>query len=147
LLLPVWLFARMALNAVDGMLAREHAQASRLGVYLNELADVLSDAALYAPFGLLPAIGPALAGLIVLLAVLTEFAGILGPMAGSTRRYDGPLGKSDRAFVFGAAGLWIGLGGALPAWTMWLALVVAALLAATVVNRIRTGLVEGGRGT
>ena len=37
LLMPVVLFVRMALNAIDGMLAREHAQASQLGMYLNEL--------------------------------------------------------------------------------------------------------------
>jgi CDP-diacylglycerol--glycerol-3-phosphate 3-phosphatidyltransferase len=30
-LVPVWLFLRMALNAVDGMLAREHNQKSTLG--------------------------------------------------------------------------------------------------------------------
>ena len=54
LLVPVWLFGRMALNAVDGMLAREHNQKSRLGAYLNELGDVISDAAIYAPFALLP---------------------------------------------------------------------------------------------
>jgi hypothetical protein len=56
LLLPVWLFARMALNAVDGMLAREFGQQSRLGGYLNELCDIVSDAALVLPFVLLPAL-------------------------------------------------------------------------------------------
>ena len=40
-----------------------------------------------------------------------------GPTVGASRRYDGPLGKSDRAFVFGALGLWVALGGPLPAWT------------------------------
>src|SRR5947209_6785782 len=53
LLLPVTLFARMALNAIDGMLAREHGQKSRLGGILNELCDVISDAALYLPFALI----------------------------------------------------------------------------------------------
>src|SRR5262245_39013792 len=47
LLLPLWLLVRMALNAVDGMLAREFGQQSRLGAYLNEICDVISDAALY----------------------------------------------------------------------------------------------------
>src|SRR5688572_15341028 len=50
LLLPVWLFLRMAMNAIDGMLAREFGQQSPLGAYLNELSDVVSDAALYLPF-------------------------------------------------------------------------------------------------
>src|SRR5690242_707173 len=42
LLMPVTLFLRMALNAIDGMLAREHDQKSRLGALLNELTDVAS---------------------------------------------------------------------------------------------------------
>ena len=50
LLLPLWMFLRMAFNAVDGMLAREFGQQSALGAYLNELSDVVSDAALYLPF-------------------------------------------------------------------------------------------------
>ena len=36
-LLPIWLFVRMALNAMDGMLAREFGQQSALGGYLNEI--------------------------------------------------------------------------------------------------------------
>ena len=43
LLLPAVLFLRMALNAIDGMLAREHNQKSALGAILNELGDVFSD--------------------------------------------------------------------------------------------------------
>ena len=49
-LLPIWLFLRMALNAMDGMLAREFNQKSALGGYLNEITDVVGDAALYFPF-------------------------------------------------------------------------------------------------
>jgi CDP-diacylglycerol--glycerol-3-phosphate 3-phosphatidyltransferase len=104
LLLPVWLFLRMALNAVDGMLAREHGQKSNLRGYLNELADVVCDAALFAPFALVAPFTPGWVGAVVVLSVISEFAGVLGP----TRRYDGPLGKSDRALVFGALGLGLG---------------------------------------
>jgi CDP-diacylglycerol--glycerol-3-phosphate 3-phosphatidyltransferase len=50
LLIPLWMFLRMAFNAIDGLLAREFGQKSRLGAYLNELTDVISDAALYLPF-------------------------------------------------------------------------------------------------
>jgi CDP-diacylglycerol--glycerol-3-phosphate 3-phosphatidyltransferase len=142
LLLPLWLFVRMALNAVDGMLARDFAQKSRLGAYLNELCDVVSDAALYAPFGLLVPFGPFWVGLVVLLAALSEFAGVLGPMVGASRRYDGPMGKSDRALIFGALGLWVGLGGPLPSWSVIVMIAVAILLALTIVNRVRAGLAE-----
>src|SRR5690554_3164114 len=44
-LIPVWMLLRMALNAVDGMLAREFGQQSALGAYLNELSDVVADSA------------------------------------------------------------------------------------------------------
>ncbi len=144
LILPVWLFLRMALNAIDGMLAREFGQKSRLGAYLNEIGDVVSDSALTAPFALLAVFGVGWVGLVVLLAVLTEFTGVLGPAVGARRRYDGPLGKSDRALVFGAIGLWIGVGGPLPAWFGWIFPVLAVLLAATCFNRVRAGLAEAG---
>ena len=142
LLMPIWLFARMALNAIDGMLAREFHQKSVLGGYLNEIGDVVSDAALYAPFALVAPFHPFGIGTIVLLSVVTEFAGALGPMMGASRRYDGPMGKSDRAFVFGALGLWIGVSAALPAWMAWAVPVIAILLLLTVVNRVRAGLRE-----
>ena len=51
LLVPAALLVRMALNAIDGMLAREHHMQSALGGLLNELGDVISDIALYLPFG------------------------------------------------------------------------------------------------
>ena len=137
LLIPVWMLLRMALNAVDGMLAREHGQQSRLGAYLNELGDVVSDAALYAPFALLPALGPAPVGLVVVLALVAEYAGVLG----TPRRYDGPLGKSDRALVFGALGAWAGFRLPMPpALFGWVMPLLALLLVATTVNRVRAGL-------
>ncbi len=142
LLLPVWLFVRMALNAVDGMLAREHGQKSRLGAYLNELSDVVSDAALLLPFAVLPVFGAIPVAVVAVLAALSEMAGVLGQTVGASRRYDGPLGKSDRAFVFGALAFWIGVGGPLPEWLFWLMPVIAVALAATTINRVRAGLAE-----
>jgi CDP-diacylglycerol--glycerol-3-phosphate 3-phosphatidyltransferase len=142
LLLPIWLFIRMALNAIDGMLAREFGQKSVLGAYLNEICDVVSDAALYLPFAMLAPFAPAWVVVVVVLAALTEFAGVLGPGLGASRRYDGPLGKSDRAFVFGALALWIGIGGAMPDWLAWIMPLIAVLLAATVVRRVINGLAE-----
>ena len=97
LLLPLWLFVRMALNAIDGMLAREFGHASALGAYLNELTDVISDAALYLPFAWLAPFGPLSVGSIVLAVALSEMAGALGPMVGAPRRYDGPMGRWARA--------------------------------------------------
>lgn len=142
LLIPACLAIRMALNAIDGMLAREHGQESRLGGFLNEVGDVVSDAALYAPFALVPAFGPGPVAVVVVLAILTEFAGVLGRASSGTRRYDGPMGKSDRALVFGALAAWIGVGGTMPGWTTVILWAVAALLIVTTVNRIRASLRE-----
>src|SRR6266404_7785298 len=142
LLLPLWLLARMALNAIDGMLAREFRQQSRLGAYLNELGDVASDAALYAPFALVPPFGPLGVGSVIVLAAMSEFAGALGPMIGVSRHYEGPMGKSDRAVVFGALGLWLGLGGTRPGRLGGLMAVIAGMLVLTIVNRVRGGLGE-----
>ncbi len=68
LLFAAWLLVRMALNAIDGMLAREFGQESRLGGYLNELGDMISDAALYAPFALVAPFGPGWVGAVIVLA-------------------------------------------------------------------------------
>jgi CDP-diacylglycerol--glycerol-3-phosphate 3-phosphatidyltransferase len=143
-LIPAWLFVRMALNAADGMLAREFSQESQLGFYLNEIADVVSDAALYAPFALIAPFGAFGIALVIVLSLLTEFAGVLAAAAGTARRYDGPMGKSDRAVVFGALGLWIAIAGALPSWIRWLIPILVILLVLTVVNRVYRAL--GGTG-
>jgi len=142
LALPVWLFVRMALNAIDGMLAREFGQKSKLGGYLNELCDVVSDAALLLPFAFVAPFTAWTVFLVIFLAVLSEYAGVMGPLVGASRRYDGPLGKSDRALVIGALGAWIGLGLSLPSWIFWLMPAMATLLAATAVNRVYRGLRE-----
>ena len=65
---------------------------------------------------------------------------MLGQVHGNSRRYDGPFGKSDRAFVIGALALWYALAGQLPAWTLWLMWALAALLVVTCVQRVRLGL-------
>ncbi len=142
LILPLWLFLRMALNAVDGMLAREHGQKTVLGAYLNELTDVISDAALYLPFVFVAPFSALWIGMVIWLAAVSEMAGALGPMVGASRRYEGPMGKSDRAFVFGALGLWLGLSGSLPDWIFWLMPLLALLIVINIINRIRAGLTE-----
>jgi CDP-diacylglycerol--glycerol-3-phosphate 3-phosphatidyltransferase len=146
LLLPLWLFLRMALNAIDGMLAREFGQQSALGAYLNELTDVVSDAALYLPFAWLAPFDLPAVGSVVFASALSEMAGALAPMVGAARRYDGPMGKSDRAFVFGALGLYAGLGGALPGAAWWIMPVVVVLIACNVVNRVRRGVAAAPAG-
>jgi CDP-diacylglycerol--glycerol-3-phosphate 3-phosphatidyltransferase len=143
-LIPLWMLLRMGMNAMDGMLAREHGQQSTLGAYLNELTDVISDAALYLPFATVLPLQPLGVGVLVLLAALSEMAGLQGLTVGAGRRYDGPLGKSDRALVFGALGLAVALWGALPAWTAWVMPALIVLTALTVGNRVMQGVAQSG---
>lgn len=142
LLMALVLFTRMALNAIDGMLAREHGQASKLGMYLNELCDIISDLALILAFAVIfPAWGVVA---FAIAAMITEFAGVLGIAAGTGRNYAGPFGKSDRALALGilavlvASGLWV------PALTPLVFPAMATLSLATAINRIHSGLNGSG---
>jgi len=153
-LLPVVLFIRMALNAIDGMLAREHGQKSPLGAFLNELCDVISDAALYLPFALVPrletaiiefqrpvpGVDPIVVIVAVLLAALSEMAGVVAIQVGAERRYDGPMGKSDRALAFGFLAVLVGLHLIPTLWLTYAIGLIALLTAWTIVNRVRAGL-------
>jgi CDP-diacylglycerol---glycerol-3-phosphate 3-phosphatidyltransferase len=142
LVLPLALFVRMALNAMDGMLAREYAMQTRGGAVLNEMGDVLSDLFLYVPLALLPGFSAVLVLSVSILAVLSEFAGVLAVQIGSSRRYDGPMGKSDRAFVFGAVGLALGLGLKPDPWLGPLLAALVALLMFTIYRRLAGALRE-----
>jgi len=48
-LMPVVLLLRMALNALDGMMARQFNLQSKMGAALNEMGDVVSDIVLLLP--------------------------------------------------------------------------------------------------
>ena len=140
---PFVLLLRMALNAVDGMLAKEHDLKSRLGTILNELTDVLSDAALFLPFSYVTGFRGDLVCLLVVLAVISEMTGVIGVQIGADRRYDGPMGKSDRAFVFGTLALLLGLGVPIEPIVPYILSGVIVLLGVTIVNRARKALGEG----
>ena len=135
LLLPMVLFLRLALNAIDGMIAREHGAATKSGKVLNELGDVLADAFLYLPLMAVPGAPEALIALAVLAGIAAEFTGVIAEAMGAGRRYDGPFGKSERAVAFGAAGLLLALGANAGWWFDLLMLLVIVLSARTAWNR------------
>lgn len=140
-LLPIWLLVRMALNAIDGMMAKEFMQESALGGYLNEVGDVIADAALFLPFAFIIPMGGLTIGLFIWLAALSEVVGILGAVHGyNGRRYDGPLGKSDRALAFAILAIWYAISGSLNMIaTLILWLMIVALLW-TCWQRLQNGL-------
>jgi CDP-diacylglycerol---glycerol-3-phosphate 3-phosphatidyltransferase len=135
--LPLWLFLRMALNAIDGMMARELNQMTRAGAILNELGDVVSDAAIYLPLAAKPPHEWPVA-IFVVGALLTEFCGVLQQALTGVRRYEGPMGKSDRAFAIGLLAILTSLWplAAMPYWphVFW---TLSALTALTCWNRLR----------
>ena len=142
LVLPLVLFVRMGLNAIDGMLAKENGLQSRLGALLNELGDVVSDIVLYLPFALIPGVNPVLVVLVVITGILVEMAGVITVQIGASRRYDGPLGKSDRAFLFGCIAFMLGVGIKPGIWVNVVLTVGLLLSFYTIYNRMRRGLQE-----
>jgi CDP-diacylglycerol--glycerol-3-phosphate 3-phosphatidyltransferase len=139
-MLPAFLLVRMALNAVDGMLARNYRMQTRLGTYLNEMGDIVSDVFLYLPFLFKFPSFQLLFGAIIFLSVLSEVAGILAIAVGSARRYDGPMGKSDRAFYFGVLGLMVALDYVDSSTFKFTVAGIAAALLPTIYLRIRNGI-------
>jgi CDP-diacylglycerol--glycerol-3-phosphate 3-phosphatidyltransferase len=135
--LPVFLLFRMALNAIDGMLANATGSKTRLGAILNEMGDQVSDLALTLP--LAAVMNPPLVVMLAVLALLAEFAGVLAISIGSPRRFDGPMGKSDRAFALGVLALMFSAGAAPAAINGVLALMIVLTLW-TVINRLRQAL-------
>ncbi len=139
------LLARMALNAVDGMLAREFGQASTLGAYLNEIGDVVSDLALILPFALVAGFAPWSAFLFAGAAMAAETAGVLGHAGPAGRSYAGPFGKSDRAFAIATVAILLAAGISFEGWGSWLFVAFALAAFLTTVNRIRAGIAAARR--
>jgi CDP-diacylglycerol--glycerol-3-phosphate 3-phosphatidyltransferase len=136
-LLPAWMLARMALATIDGTLAIDFGQKSRFGGVLNEVGDIISDIAMFVPLAFLPTFPLIWIALVVLLTMMTEIAGIVGPVLGSSRRIEGPFGKVDRALAVGVIGVWLACLGPLPDGARFLLPLFAILLLLTIGNRLR----------
>ena len=101
LFVSLGLLLRMMLNALDGMMASTYNLKSKEGEILNEIGDVLSDIAIYFPFIYFSSVSIELVIIFISLSVVNEFCGLLSKSISGVRRYDGPMGKSDRAFFVG----------------------------------------------
>ncbi len=135
-LLPIWLFLRMGLSTIDGLLAIEHGQKSKLGGILNEGGDILSDLALSAPFALMSSSNQTVIFLLMALAVISELTGIVGEWFGGTRCQFGPFGKTDRAIAFSCVSIWLILFGSLPHEIFYLLIAFIGLHLFTIFNRV-----------
>jgi CDP-diacylglycerol---glycerol-3-phosphate 3-phosphatidyltransferase len=140
LMIPFIMFIRMAMNAIDGILAKEHDMKTDAGAILNEMSDVVSDVALYLPLAFVDGVSIILVVLFAIVGIFTEMAGVLAAVISGQRRYDGPMGKSDRAFVFGFICLLLGLGVGSGFWLDALLTISILLGVLTVVNRSKGAL-------
>lgn len=141
-ILPFFLFFRMALNAIDGMLAREFKQKSKLGEIYNEIGDIISDSFLFFAFFPL-GFSPVLLFSVTICAATTEVIGILGAVEGKNRRYDGPMGKSDRAFVISCIGILYALNIVSVAFLQGVFILMFGALLYTCYNRVKYILKTG----
>ena len=154
LMIPVCLFARIACNALDGLVAQRTGKARAFGEVLNEGMDRLSDLVLILGLGLTPwaSFGPAAWAAIAVL--LASYAGLMGKAVGVGREYGGVLGKADRMLWLGIASLWAWRTGLTPLriggmsfrsvfeLLLWLFIPLAAITMVQRIQRIRVRLVH-----
>jgi CDP-diacylglycerol--glycerol-3-phosphate 3-phosphatidyltransferase len=136
------LLLRMALNALDGMMARQFDMTSKAGAVLNELGDVVSDALVMWPLALLPEVHVGWVAALLWMSAVNECAGVLGAAVGEERRYEGPMGKSDRTLVWGVFCLLLGAGVPVEGHVQTGLCVVLAGLCWSIFRRIRGTLNE-----
>ena len=139
---PVSLFIRMALNNIDGVIAREHNQKSNIGAIYNELGDILSDTVIYVPLLYVCDCNFWLIFLFTVLTIISETVGIMGVQINASRHYDGPMGKSDRAFWFSILAMVLAFISIPDKYLTIFVSLVCFLLVYTILNRIIGALKE-----
>lgn len=104
LYIPFLAFIRIALNALDGLVAREtRAKNQRFGEVLNETIDRLSDIAFFLGIAFASYVNFKLALVVLVFVLLSSYMGVIGKSAGGSRQYKGLMGKADRMFWLSAA--------------------------------------------
>ncbi|KFF22942.1 CDP-alcohol phosphatidyltransferase family protein [Chryseobacterium sp. JM1] len=140
--LPIGLLVRMALNALDGMMARKFNQTSRLGEVLNEVGDIVSDVIIFFPLLKFQPESIYLIVTFIILSIINEFAGLIGKVVGKERRYDGPMGKSDRALILGIYGLAVFFGADISGISKYIFALIIMLLTVSTYIRLKKSLHE-----
>ncbi len=138
-LIPIFFFIRMALNAIDGVLAKRYNLMSTRGKYLNEIGDVISDAALYLPWILIMPTGGWVILIFVVLSAVSEITGVIAEAVTGERRYDGPMGKSDRALMVSILSILILIGIPPDAYLWIIFLLASALIGLNIYIRMERG--------
>jgi CDP-diacylglycerol---glycerol-3-phosphate 3-phosphatidyltransferase len=138
--LPVFMLIRMAGNAIDGMLARQYNQQTDLGFMLNEITDLLADAALLLAFSAVTGFDAYWLVSLLLLTWLSEFIALMGQIIMGERQNSGPLGKSDRAVFLSVFAILIGMGIDSLELSFWFFIIGHLLLLVTCFNRVTGSL-------
>lgn len=142
ILMPIVMFVRMALNAIDGVMAKKYQMKSHLGLLLNEIGDVISDLFLFIPFVFIAEDYGIGIMLFISLSIISEMAGVTVQVIGSSRRYDGPMGKSDRAFIVGFISILIFVHLNIIPYLHFVFYICSILMLINIYNRITKGLKE-----
>ncbi len=147
LLAPVFLLFRMAMNALDGMLAREYGTGTVAGEICNETLDIVGDTVCYGILYFVPGFPTLSLVLFILLAWAAEFFGVLGKgMPGGIRRHETFLGgKPDRAVWMGLLSVILYVFPAFLAHSSWYLSIASLFVLLTCIIRVRRtlGAAEG----
>src|SRR5215213_10006812 len=95
-LVPIVAVVRTALNALDGLVARDTGLARPWGEVLNEQFDRFADVALVGGLALAIPSDLRLGTAALVMMLLSSYLAILSKAAGGRRQYMGPMGKADR---------------------------------------------------
>ncbi len=140
LALPLGLLLRMALNALDGMMARQYNQQTKKGELLNEVGDIISDLFIFFPLLKFEREHIYLIVIFLTLSIINEFSGVMGKIVGNERRYDGPMGKSDRAFIISIYGVISYFWANVLDYSNWLFLGIIGLLILSTATRLKNAI-------
>ena len=100
---PPLCFVRIALNALDGSIARRSRSETPMGVVFNELGDRLSDVLLIG--SLVFVVTPVLALASLSTTLIVSVLGLLATMVNGRRDNAGPVAKADRVGLVAAGAL------------------------------------------
>jgi phosphatidylglycerophosphate synthase len=103
---PVFLYLRLWLNMLDGMVALASGKASRRGEIFNEVPDRVSDVIVFVGVAHSGFCHPLSAYWAAIFALLTAYVGMLGQAVGVHREFSGIMSKPWR-MVGLHAGAWI----------------------------------------
>jgi CDP-diacylglycerol--glycerol-3-phosphate 3-phosphatidyltransferase len=137
LLVPTAAIVRIALNALDGLVARDTGLARPWGEVLNEMCDRLSDVALFVGAALAPGSDARLGVAVLVAMLLSSYLGTAAKAAGGRRQYGGVMAKADRMLVLSGAALLAFFLPGVPVLTVALGVVLAGLVV-TLVQRARS---------